>query len=317
MERRCPWSEIEKAKMKVSSDIRFSFLIIARDIKRSRKVISNFLEDPEAYETKKSSGLPRKLNPTAHRRVIREGSRKGIRSRNLQTSLDSNVTPWRVRQILNSSKDFVYKKGITTQSLMKIHKKRREEWVGEMVQWNAENWLKEFFSDKKKFNLDGPGGFQFYWHDLRKISNQIHWRNHICIYMQILKDVSDYRIILKLYIDISWPTVQNYGFQQVPVWWRIFDDMGDQKNNNKKQKQNKTKNKNKTEPINFFITSTKIKQNNSNVFSLVDQDMLVNTLVPIFHAQNLLHILKKRKGKNWIYEFQSKIYGFCFFWVTL
>ena len=46
----------------------------------------------------------------------------------------------------------------------------------------------------------------------------------------------------------------------------------------------------------LFITSTKIKQNNSNVFSLVDQDMLVNTMVPIFHAQNLLHILKKRKG---------------------
>ena len=44
----------------------------------------------------------------------------------------------------------------------------------------------------------------------------------------------------------------------------------------------------KTESINLFITSTKIKQNQ-------DQDM-VNTMVPIFHAQNLLHILKKRKG---------------------
>ena len=51
-----------------------------------------------------------------------------------------------------------------------------------------------------------------------------------------------------------------------------------------------------TKRINFFITSTKIKQNNSNVFSLVDPDILVNTMVPIFHAQNLLHILKKRKG---------------------
>ena len=52
----------------------------------------------------------------------------------------------------------------------------------------------------------------------------------------------------------------------------------------------------KKEPVNLFITSTKIKQNNFIVFSLEDQDMLVNTMVPIFHAQNLLHILKKRKG---------------------
>ena len=43
MGRMCALSEIVKAQVKVLSDKGFSFSVIARNIKRSRKVISKFL----------------------------------------------------------------------------------------------------------------------------------------------------------------------------------------------------------------------------------------------------------------------------------
>ena len=63
MGKRYPLSEIEKAQIKILSDKGFPFLVIARDIKRFRKMISNFLQDPEAYGTKKSTGRQIEAEP--------------------------------------------------------------------------------------------------------------------------------------------------------------------------------------------------------------------------------------------------------------
>ncbi|CAF1535359.1 unnamed protein product [Adineta steineri] len=52
-------------------------------------------------------------------------------------------------------------------ALTTAHKDLRLSWAKDHMIWNNE-WHKVVWSDEKKFNLDGPDGFSYYWHDLRK-----------------------------------------------------------------------------------------------------------------------------------------------------
>ena len=72
------------------------------------------------------------------------------------------VSPRRVRRALHKA-GFTWKKK-KVQGLKDVHRTSRFDFARRHQTWTSE-WKSTLFSNEKKFNLDRPGGFQYYWAD--------------------------------------------------------------------------------------------------------------------------------------------------------
>jgi len=141
---------------------------IARTLGRSRYAVQRFLKNQEPSNQREERGTRPKLSPTQKRAMLREASKGNSSASDLRKELQLPVSVRRVQQIMHDSPHLCYRKRKSAPYMLQRHKDKRLQWSRDHVTWPSGKWERVIFSDEKKFNLDGPDGLSYYWHDIRK-----------------------------------------------------------------------------------------------------------------------------------------------------
>lgn len=162
-----PLTEAEKAKITtLKVYLKMSNRQIAKEISRSEKAVRNFLKDRESYGKNYKNGRPSTVSTAQRRVLIRRAANSFKTARQLKIENNFPVGVRRVQQILRASPHLKYKKMKRKPMLSTANIEGRKKFAVDHIHW-TNKWRKIIFSDEKKFNLDGPDGFAYYWHDLR------------------------------------------------------------------------------------------------------------------------------------------------------
>ena len=161
-------TEYEKGKIDGLIKTNCSIREIARQINRSHNVIMNYIKNKEIYGKKKSSGRPKLYSAREIRQLIREVNNKQVSSAQAKRSLSLPGTRQTAWHTLKRCPYLSRKKKLKKPKLTDRHKQARLEFARKFMSWTTAQWCNVIFSDEKRFNLDGPDSYSYYWHDLRK-----------------------------------------------------------------------------------------------------------------------------------------------------
>jgi len=160
-------NDLEKGKIDAFSECGWSCRKISDRMVRSKTVVSNYLKLKEKYGKKNTGGRPKSLSQREERKVVRLAATGRYSSNEIKKEMGLKLTKATICKIINNSDHMEYVPRARKPVLKPVHIKQRLEFGKRVMTW-SDKWLEVIFSDEKKFNLDGPDGCRYYWHDLRK-----------------------------------------------------------------------------------------------------------------------------------------------------
>uniref|UniRef100_A0A8R1HUX9 HTH_Tnp_Tc3_2 domain-containing protein n=1 Tax=Caenorhabditis japonica TaxID=281687 RepID=A0A8R1HUX9_CAEJA len=169
-----PLTDYEQGLIDANPALGMSNRRIAVFMGSSINVVNNYIKDPLHYDTKKSPGRPSLLLDRDKRNIVRKTSNAVTSCAKIKSYLGLNVFSEAVRLVLKKRKFIKHRKMKKAPFLTAVHKQKRLEFARKSARTD---WRKVIFSDEKKFNCDGPGGYRSYWQDLRKQPLRFSRRN--------------------------------------------------------------------------------------------------------------------------------------------
>ncbi|CAI5442965.1 unnamed protein product [Caenorhabditis angaria] len=164
----------EQAQIRAFKIAGWSNRMISSKLKRSLNCINQFVNNPDHYERMKNTGAPKKLTERDKRGIVRLASNTMKSCNDIKNELGLNISKTTVWRAIDQSPEIVRAKLVPAPRLTLRHKDNRLTFAKANM---ATDWDKIIFSDEKKFNLDGPDGYNSYWHDIRKDQLRFPKRN--------------------------------------------------------------------------------------------------------------------------------------------
>lgn len=164
----------EKVKIDVYHSEGLTNRAIARKINRSDHVVGNYLKDPKSYGMNYKGNTSNALTQKERRKILRLASNSALSTLKIKNAAGVTASKSTVRRVINSAQHLKRLKLKKKPPLNALRKNQRLQFAKNHMTWTVQqgtslnDWRKVVFSDEKKINLDGPDGYNYCFHDLRK-----------------------------------------------------------------------------------------------------------------------------------------------------